>query len=238
MQRIRFVCIVLAVLCLGGCTPAPSGVRVSKAQTAEAAGLVDVSQSIPDAVLDIRYAGSNNFVGAPIDGYEAPKCLLLEAPANALARVAAALRAENLRLWIFDCYRPVRAVNHFVRWAADPHDERMKGEYYPRVDKSDLLGVYIASKSGHSRGATIDLTLARCTGDDACKPLDMGTPFDFFDERAHTDSPDVTPEQRANRQRLVKAMSQEGFENYAKEWWHYTYRPEPTPTLAYDAPVR
>lgn len=223
---------------LASCASPRSGVQVSEATSAEGAGLVDVGQLIPDARLDIRYAGANNFTGAPVDGYEAPKCYLLATPAAALERVARELRKDKLRLQIFDCYRPVRAVRQFVRWAEDLADQRTKSEYYPHVDKRALLGVYIASESGHSRGATLDVTLLGCDENRQCSPLDMGTPFDFFDERAHTNSPAVTPQQQANRRRLLDAMRAEGFENYSAEWWHYTYRPEPTPNLAYDVPVK
>jgi zinc D-Ala-D-Ala dipeptidase len=231
--------VAAACLWLTSCGSAPNEVTISPATSADAAGLVDIERLIPDAALDIRYASTNNFMGTPADGYEAPKCYLLAPVAAALERVERSLREENLRLQPFDCYRPVRAVRHFVRWAEDLEDQRTKGQYYPNIGKDSLLGVYISRNSGHSRGATIDLGLLRCDDDGrTCSPLDMGTPFDFFDERAHTDSPAVSSEQRANRRRLVDAMRREGFENYAAEWWHYTYRPEPSPTVAYDVPVR
>ena len=211
---------------------------MSQATTAAAAGLVDIATLVPDIALEIRYAGSDNFVGAPVDGYLAPKCLLLQPAAQALQQVQAALRPQHLRLKLFDCYRPARAVRHFVRWAADLADQRTKPHYYPNLDKAMLLGDYIASVSGHSRGATLDLTLLQCDGDDAhCQPLDMGTDFDFFDPRAHTASPAVTPLQRRNREHLRSAMAREGFRNYPLEWWHYTHVPEPEPGLLYDVPV-
>jgi D-alanyl-D-alanine dipeptidase len=211
----------------------------SPANTAAEAGLVDIATLVPDIALEIRYAGSDNFVGAPVDGYLAPKCLLLEPAAEALQRVEAELRTQHLRLKLFDCYRPARAVRHFVHWAEDLADQRTKPHYYPHLDKRVLLGDYIAPVSGHSRGATLDLTLLKC--DDAgahCQPLDMGTDFDFFDPRANTESPDITPMQRANRERLRAAMAGQGFRNYPLEWWHYTLVPEPTPGLPYDVPVQ
>jgi D-alanyl-D-alanine dipeptidase len=224
---------------LAACATTSRAPTVSEAQSPGEAGLVDVSTLIRDLDLDIRYAGSHNFVGSPVDGYEAPRCYLLRAPAKALERVQQKLRAQNLRLRVFDCYRPVRAVEHFVRWAKDLDDQRTKDEFYPRLPKTALLGDYIAPTSGHSRGATLDLTLLRCdTSGTACEPLDMGTSFDFFDPRANTDTPDITEEQRTNRQLLRSAMEREGFKNYAMEWWHYTLRPEPTPKVAYDVPVR
>jgi D-alanyl-D-alanine dipeptidase len=139
---------------------------------------------------------------------------------------------------LYDCYRPVRAVAYFVAWAHDLQDQRTKPRHYPRLDKSELLEGYIAETSGHSRGATVDAGLLDCKNAAGCEPLDMGTDFDLFDPRANTDSPEATPAQRHNRQQLLQAMRAEGFENYPLEWWHYTYRPEPTPRTAYDFPVR
>ena len=217
--------------------PAKPAVQVSTATTAQQAGLVDVATLAPDIRMEMRYAGSDNFTGAVVPGYEAKKCLLLEPVAKALAQVQADLRSQGLSLDIFDCYRPVRAVQHFVRWARDPADQRTKSAYYPNLEKASLLDGYIAETSGHSRGATLDLTLVRCDGD-ACTELDMGTPFDFFDPRANTAHPSITDEQRRHREQLVQAMARHGFQNYAMEWWHFTFRPEPTPRTAYDVPIR
>lgn len=212
--------------------------KTSPAQTADAAGMVDIHSLVPDFATDMRYAGEENFVGARVEGYEAPRCYLLRSVAEALQRVELALRKQQMRLKAFDCYRPVRAVQHFMRWGGDLKDQRTKAKYYPNLDKSVLLGDYIAPISGHSRGATLDLTLMKCDAQGKCEPLDMGTEFDFFDVRAHTDAPGVTPEQHENRLLLRSAMQREGFENYTVEWWHYTLKPEPTPDLAYDFPVR
>lgn len=209
----------------------------SDARSADEAGAVDVRRLVPDIALDMRYAGSDNFVGARIDGYEADKCFLLRPAAEALARVERRLRREGHRVKVFDCYRPVRAVRHFMRWAQDLDDQRTKPAYHPDLDKSALVPDYIAPSSGHSRGATLDLTLLRCRRD-ACRELDMGTPFDFFGPLANTDSPAATRAQRRNRERLRAAMQREGFVGYALEWWHYTLQPEPTPDTAYDFPVR
>jgi D-alanyl-D-alanine dipeptidase len=230
------------LLAVAGCasTPVPtSPPAVSPAADAEAAGMLDIRALVPDMQLDIRYAGSHNFVGRPIDGYEAPRCYLLRPVAEALQRVEAGLRENHQHLQIFDCYRPVRAVQHFVRWIHDPQDQRNKAEFYPLLDKSQLMPGYIAEHSGHSRGATLDLTMMQCDdNDDACVALDMGTGFDYFGELAHTDSPNVTAVQRRNRYLLRDAMQAQGFGNYADEWWHYTLRPEPDPRTAYDFPLR
>lgn len=236
-MTVRLAWCVLFLLAAGcASTPPPA---ISPATDAASAGMVDIRALVPDMRLDIRYAGSHNFVGMPIDGYEAPRCYLLRPVAEALQRVERSLRARHRRLQIFDCYRPVRAVRHFTRWVRDPHDQRNKAEFYPTLEKSQLMPGYIAEHSGHSRGATLDLTLMQCDDDDAgCVPLDMGTGFDYFGELAHTDSPDVSAAQRGHRLLLRDAMQAQGFGNYASEWWHYTLRPEPDPRTAYDFPLR
>ena len=237
-RRVVKVSTLATLLFVAGCASSPERMGIAPTATAEAAGLVDIRSLVPDMDLDIRYAGQHNFIGRPVDGYEAPRCLLLAPAAQALAGAEQALRAEGMRLRIFDCYRPARAVRHFVAWAHDAGDQRTKAEFYPNLDKEKLLGGYISPMSGHSRGATVDLTLMQCNVDGACAPLDMGTPFDFFDPLANTDSPDATPEQRVNRHRLRNAMRQAGFRNYPMEWWHYTLDPEPAPGVFYDVPVR
>ncbi|CAN7567954.1 M15 family metallopeptidase [Pseudoxanthomonas sp. LjRoot143] len=235
-MRGAWLLLVCALPWLGACASSP-GVQVSPAQEAADVDLVDAATVVAGLRQDIRYAGGNNFVGTPVTGYEAPKCLLLAPVAQALAHVQRDVEREGLSLKVFDCYRPVRAVQHFVRWARDPGDQRTKAAYYPNLEKASLLDGYIAETSGHSRGATLDLTLVRCERD-ACVELDMGTPFDFFDPRANTADPSITDEQRRNRERLVQAMARHGFQNYAMEWWHFTFRPEPTPRTAYDVPIQ
>ncbi|KAF1687372.1 peptidase M15 [Pseudoxanthomonas broegbernensis] len=204
---------------------------------AAAAGMVDVRTLAPDVQVELRYAGSDNFTGAPVPGYEGGRCWLLRPAAEAVARVQAALRAQGLGLRIYDCYRPVRAVRSFMAWADGPDDPALKARWYPRVDKAALVPGYIAATSGHSRGATLDATLVRC-GADGCAPLDMGTPFDFFDPLAHTGAAAIAPAQRDHRQRLRAAMAAQGLRNYPQEWWHYTLHPEPDPGTAHDFPVR
>jgi D-alanyl-D-alanine dipeptidase len=222
----------LAPLVAWAATPA-----TSPARDAAEAGMVDVATLAKGIGIDMRYAGADNFTGHPVAGYEAPRCLLLRPAAEALARVQATLHARGYALHVYDCYRPVRAVQAFVAWAADLQDQSTKAAHYPRVDKSALIPDYIADHSGHSRGATLDLGLDDCRHG-PCRPVDMGTDFDLFDTRAHTDSPELTPTQRAHRQQLRAAMAAEGFANYPMEWWHFTFRPEPTPDTAYDFPVR
>lgn len=224
--------IVGAALAVGfvGLSPASSMAQVP------APGFVNVAEVVPDARFDIRYFTGENFVGVQIDGYEAPRCYLTQPAAEALKAVATQADARGLGLLIFDCYRPARAVAHFARWASDLQDEAHKATYYPDIAKSELFREgYIAERSGHSRGSTLDLTLFdRATG----KPLDMGTPFDLFDTRSWTDSPAVTPAQRANRDVLQTLMRQNGFKGFDKEWWHFTLADEPFPDTYFDFPVR
>ncbi|WP_370465152.1 M15 family metallopeptidase [Luteimonas terricola] len=211
---------------------------MSDAATMQQAGMVDIRSLVPDMSQAIAYATSDNFVGAPVDGYLAPRCWLKRGAAGALARVEASLRARHMRLHVFDCYRPVRAVAHFMRWVNDADDQATKATHYPDLDKPQLLDGYIAQVSGHSRGHTIDLTLLQCdAGGAACEPLDMGTTFDFFGPRANTDSPDVSAAQRANRHLLRDAMQAGGFGNYPMEWWHYSFRSGAEPGPLYDVPV-
>jgi len=199
------------------------------------AAFVDAAAIVPGLVVDPRYAGSHNFVGRPIDGYEAPHCLLTRPAAEALAQVAQDLAPRGLVIKVFDCYRPTRAVANFVRWARDLNATAGKAEFYPDVDKRTLFrDGYIASQSGHSRGSTIDMTLANDDG----RELDMGTPFDFFSPKSWPADPTVTAEQHANRVLLAAAMRRRGFRPYDKEWWHFTLRGEPFPDTYFDFPIR
>lgn len=197
---------------------------------------VDIYQIIPGVLLDIRYDTPNNFVGTRIDGYLQPKCLLTHKAARALKQVQLDLKRDNLGLKIFDCYRPQMAVDHFVRWAENLKDTKMKTEFYPNVAKKDLFkDGYIAAKSSHSRGSTVDLTLVQFIP--GIPMLDMGTPFDFFDPLSHTMSPDITALSRFNRMVLKAAMEKRGFKNLAEEWWHFTLKNEPYPDTYFNFPV-
>jgi zinc D-Ala-D-Ala dipeptidase len=197
--------------------------------------LVDAGTVIPGLVIDIRYAGSHNFVGRPIDGYHASRCLLTQSAADALAKVARDVATRGLVIKVFDCYRPARAVADFVRWARDSRDQAAKAEFYPAVDKRTLFrDGYIAARSGHSRGSTVDLTLARA-GDGE---LDMGTPFDFFSPKSWSADSTIAADEHVNRMLLKAAMQRRGFRSYAKEWWHFTLRNEPFPDTYFDVPVQ
>ena len=199
-------------------------------------GFVLVGEAIPDALLDIRYYTTYNFVGARIDGYEAPVAVLTREAADALKLVSDDMKQQGLRLVIYDAYRPQRAVDHFARWAEDITDTRMKAVFYPDVDKAALFEKgFIARRSGHSRGSTVDLTLLdEATG----KLLDMGGPFDFFGELSHPDYAGVTAQQHENRMLLQSAMRKRGFKPLSTEWWHFTLVDEPYPKTFFDFPVR
>jgi D-alanyl-D-alanine dipeptidase len=196
---------------------------------------VDASTVVPNLALEMRYAGSHNFVGRPIHGYEAPVCLLTRQAATALAAVQADLARFGLGLKVFDCYRPTRAVADFAAWARDLNDQAHRTEFYPDVDKSQLFALgYIAERSGHSRGSTIDLTVIdRATGAE----LDMGSPFDLFSPRSWPASNAVGPAQRANRLMLQSVMRAHGFKPLEQEWWHFTLDHEPYARTYFDFPV-
>jgi zinc D-Ala-D-Ala dipeptidase len=198
-------------------------------------GFVDPAEVVPRLVVDRRYAGEHNFVGRPIDGYEAPRCLLTRPAAHALAAVQDDLAASGLGLKVFDCYRPARAVAHFVRWARDPKDVGRKREFYPDISKRDLFRLgYISHRSRHSRGSAVDLTLFdRASG----REVDMGTAFDHFGPRSSYADPSITAEQRANRARLRSVMQRHGFSPLPQEWWHFSLRREPFPDTYFDFPI-
>ncbi len=198
-------------------------------------GFVYVTDEIPTAILEIRYFSEDNFVGAVIDGYHAPKAILTKEAAQALKKAADSLYEQGYYIKIFDAYRPQRAVDHFIRWAKDLNDTKMKEKYYPALDKSVLFELgYIAEKSGHSRGSTVDLTLVDIsTGEE----LDMGSGFDFFGEISNHGTDLITEEQEENRNILRDAMVAAGFEVYPEEWWHYKLKDEPYPDTYFDFPV-
>jgi len=186
----------------------------------------NINYVIPSIHYDMRYATADNFIGSPIDGYKEPICYLTHKTVPALQKVQKTLQEQGHSLRIFDCFRPQRAVDHFVRWAKDIKDTKMKEQYYPNVQKKELFNDgYIAARSGHSRGSTLDLTI---------DGLDMGTPFDYFDPRSHTNAKSVTKKQHENRMYLKKVMEENGFKNYAEEWWHYTLREEPFKDTYFD----
>ena len=207
---------------------------------------------------DMRYASDQNFVGRPIAGYLAPVCYLADPAAIALVAVHKALLAQGYGLVLFDCYRPERATKDFVQWALTP-EAAQKSHYFPRIEKSELFAKgYIARHSGHSRGATVDVGLYQLQDDPAaavsgktnggvCRRrfaedraaglLDFGSDYDCFDRLSRTAHPDLSEVAKQNRQRLVNAMAAQGFVNDDQEWWHFTFQPEPYPTVYFDFPI-
>lgn len=201
----------------------------------DSSDFVVLSEEVPDVILEIRYYSTYNFVGDRIDGYEAPLALLTKEAADALKKVSDEMVSKGYRLKIYDTYRPQKAVDHFVRWAGDVNDVRMKECFYPEIEKSRLFPQgYIAEHSGHSRGSTVDLTLFDMkTG----KEMDMGGPFDYFGLLSHPDYKGITEEQYANRMLLRSVMVKHGFTPIAEEWWHFTLANEPFPDTYFTFPI-
>lgn len=201
----------------------------------DASDFVLLSEAVPDAILEIRYYSTYNFVGDRIDGYEQPTALLTKEAAEALEEVSNDVEAQGYRLKIYDAYRPQMAVTHFMEWAQDMDDTRMKDYFYPELDKSVLFEQgYIAEHSGHSRGSTVDLTLFDMETE---KEVDMGGTFDYFGELSHPDYTEITEEQYANRMILRDAMTSHGFRPLEEEWWHFTLDDEPYPDTYFTFPV-
>ncbi len=189
---------------------------------------------IDDAAYDIRYYSSNNFTGNKINGYKAPIAYMTKDGAKALVIAADNLRKQGYRLLIWDTYRPQKAVDNFVEWINDPNNKGDKS-FYPSLEKSDLLeGQYIMSKSGHTRGSTVDLTLIKKDG----SFVDMGGTFDLFSEISHPDYKKLTREQKKNRKILHDAMIQAGFKGIDSEWWHFTLENEPYPDTYFDFDIK
>lgn len=216
----------------GGVAFLRPGVPVGRAGSA--VGFVVVSEVDASIGQEMRYATSRNFTGSVVDGYDEPVCLLARPAAEALRRAQREALRGGYSLLVYDCYRPQRAVDRFVRWARDGADQRTKAEFYPEVAKERLIPEgYIAERSGHSRGSTVDVTLTKV----GRGPLDMGTAFDFFDPLAHTASPRVTGSAREHREVLGRLLGAQGFVNLPQEWWHFTYAPEAFPATYFDFPV-
>ncbi|RIJ14741.1 M15 family metallopeptidase [Henriciella mobilis] len=213
-----------------------ASIEERESETVRPDGFVRVAEHVPGLIEDVRYHTADNFVGAPIDGYEAPVCLLTREAADALGEVQAELAGFGLGLKVFDCYRPARAVAHFARWARDLDDQSTKPVYYPNVEKSQLFELgYIAEKSGHSRGSTMDLTIVDLASLEA---IDMGSPFDLFDPLSWPSDPRPSKQQRANRAFLNAIMTAHGFKGLREEWWHFTLVDEPYPDTYFDFVIR
>lgn len=197
---------------------------------------VELRELIPTLQLELRYFSENNFVGRVVDGYFAEKVFMTKEAASALSNAQDEFAAFGLRLKVFDAYRPQPAVDHFVRWAEDLDDKKMKQVFYPSVAKEILFDEgYISARSGHSRGSSIDLTLVDSqTGEE----LDMGTPWDFFDPSSWPSYQELSAQARANRNLLASVMTKHGFAAIRTEWWHFNLKNEPFPDTYFSFPVK
>jgi zinc D-Ala-D-Ala dipeptidase len=237
----------------------PLTITMDEAVAQVPAGFVYLRGIDPAIAQDIRYAGTDNFVGRPLPGYEAPECILRQEVAAALKRVQVDLAASGLSLKVYDCYRPTRAVRAMAAWAHDGRSDNATKRFFPKLQKSSLFALgYIASRSQHSTGLAVDLTLIAassapaaafdpaaaygpCTGAAAQRSpdnsVDMGTGYDCFDLKSHTASAGISAEQRRWRNTLVEAMRRQGFANYDREWWHFSYAKSGRPSQQ-DFPIR
>jgi zinc D-Ala-D-Ala dipeptidase len=267
LSRPRLAAALLAFATLVPAAPAASAMPASSYGQGTSGGeepsapreFVALRDVAPSILQEMRYRTPHNFVGDRIDGYRQSMCIVTRDTAKALRAAQHAVLRKGYSLKMYDCYRPQRAVDHFVAWAKDLDDERMKGEFYPRVEKNRLFeDGYIAEKSGHSRGSTVDLTLVRLPAmptrpyrpgeplfscfapKDVRFPdnsIDMGTGYDCFDTLSHTLDPRIKGEQRANRMLLKNTLEKAGFTNLPEEWWHYTLSDETFPDTFFDFPV-
>jgi D-alanyl-D-alanine dipeptidase len=235
--RVNRAVLALALV-LGLLLPVANDVWADDTRPPLPKGFVYTGQVIPDIRKEIRYFTTNNFVGQKIDGYLAPKCILTLKAAEALKKVQADLKPFGLGLKVFDCYRPQRAVDHFVRWAKDLEDTKMKNRFYPDVEKKNLFKEdYIAARSSHTRGSTVDLTIVAVAGKEAGQNIDMGTGFDLFSPKSWPTDLQMSGGQRAHRLLLRVLMTKHGFVPYPQEWWHFTLKDEPYPDTYFDFPV-
>ena len=206
-----------------------------KAYEKDGSGFVVLADYVPHVIQEIRYYSTYNFIGERIDGYEEPIALITREAARALKAVSSEMSVKGYRLKVFDAYRPVSAVRHFIMWGIEDQDVRMKPYFYPNLAKQELFSQgYIASRSSHSRGSTVDLTLLDMSSG---KEVDMGSPFDLFSEISHPDCRSVTDEQYENRMFLQNAMVRNGFLPIDCEWWHFSLKDEPYPDTYFSFPV-
>lgn len=212
------------------------GICAATVSPKDTSGFVVLTDIVPDALMEVRYYTLYNFIGDRVRGYEEPVVLVTKETAYALQEVQKEIAPLGYTIKVFDAYRPQMAVDHFVEWARDINDTRMQKYFYPEERKANLfVHGYIASRSGHSRGSTVDLTLYDVRND--CE-LDMGGTFDYFGYRSHTDYPNLTAEQKQNRQLLRSVMVKHGFRGIDTEWWHFTLNNEPYPNTYFNFKVQ
>ena len=259
MKKLIYAFLAFCLLVATSACRRSSGTQATTAATSkaqrevslESSDFVNISDVISDVLLEIRYYSAYNFVGVRIDGYQQAAALMTRQAADSLCAVADELRVQGYAIKIYDAYRPQMAVDHFVRWGADVADTAMRQVFYPGVDKSRLFDLgYVARKSSHSRGSTVDLTLFDIASG---RELDMGGPFDWFGRESHPDcggryvdatnieyipNDTISAEQFHNRMILRNVMLRHGFSPYEGEWWHFTLKNEPYPDTYFNFPVR
>ena len=234
----KLLLVICGIIVVSSCRKTNVEAEVSTVNpTEDTSQFVTLTDVVPDVILEIRYFGTYNFVGDRIDGYLEPTALLTKQAADSLRAVSDDVIKLGYRLKIYDAYRPQMAVDHFVRWAADFDDTRMKTYFYPNLEKNVLFPQeYICEKSGHTRGSTLDLTLFDMTTE---KELDMGGTFDWFGPESHPDYTEgITKQQCLNRMILRDAMMRHGFKPFNTEWWHFTLENEPFPDTYFTFPVK
>ena len=194
-----------------------------------------IADEIPDIKLEIRYATKENFMGRVVNGYSSPKVVLTKKALSAVKKAQTEFMQLGYGIKVFDAYRPQRAVDDFMQWIKAEKDTVMKHKYYPQLDKKNLVPQgYIAEKSGHSRGSTIDISLVYLDGEKKGQEVEMGGEWDYFGKRSNYDYPEISPKQKENRALLQKIMIKHGFLPYAEEWWHFTLAKEPFPIQYFD----
>lgn len=251
----RALLVICLLIAFGGVAGAAESLQKTRP-----ADFVDIRKVAPSVIVEMRYATAHNFMGKKVPGYEAPRCLLTKKAAEALAKAQDDLKGFSLSLKVYDCYRPQRAVDAFDAWSKDLGDTKMKAEFYPFVEKENMFrDVYIAHKSGHSRGSAVDLTIVdlpaasqeKYVAGDALRSclspagerfkdngIDMGTGYDCFDPISNTFSEKIGVAQRINRALLKGVMEKNGFVFYDKEWWHFKLADEPYPGTYFDFQVK
>ncbi|MBN09025.1 MAG: peptidase M15 [Flavobacteriaceae bacterium] len=198
-------------------------------------GFIELKKAVPDLVIDLRYATSENFIGTPVDGYGSKKAVGTIEMAESIRKSQNVLKSYGLGIKVYDAYRPQKAVNHFIRWSKVQDDTINKMTYYPELKKSLLFELgFISAKSGHSRGSTIDLTLIYLEGENKGKEVDMGGSWDFFGDASHYNFLELSEDQKYYRKLLRKTLLSFGFIPYEKEWWHFTLKKEPFPNTYFD----
>ena len=224
MRQNSFICCFLALLL----SHAITGQKIPK-------GFASVKSAIPSIIIDLRYGTTENFTGRIVDGYQKPKAVLTQSTLTALRNAQLKFESYGVGIKLFDGYRPQKAVNDFIAWSNDINDTLQKATYYPNINKVELFDRgYIARRSGHSRGSTVDITLVYTTGKNKGKEVDMGGTWDFFGTRSWIESKEISLQQQSNRELLQMVMKAAGFRPYSKEWWHFTLVKEPFPETYFD----